>query len=78
VTKWHGVLSANFNFEWKHVWDKIRSRKESTLIWLMWGTRVWWSMPGVIDLTPNSTKIAASAYQGQKSPFFIDFGTAPQ
>jgi hypothetical protein len=34
--KWQGILPANYQFNWKHLWDKTRTRKESMLIWLMW------------------------------------------
>ena len=34
-SKWARVLPAHFNFDWKKLWDRTCTRKESTLIWLM-------------------------------------------
>jgi hypothetical protein len=35
-TKWAGVLPVGFRFDWKQVRIKIKNRRESMLIWLMW------------------------------------------
>ena len=34
--KWQGVLHHDFRLQWSSVWDKVHTRKEAELLWLIW------------------------------------------